>query len=63
MFAAHCMEAGGVFAVVTFFVLERTGLLYKWIEKIEKWGGDPPDSTGFYLTRSMPRSTTVLLPA
>ena len=41
-FAAHCMEAGGLFAVVTFFVLERTGLLYKLIAKIERWGGDPP---------------------
>ena len=36
------MEVGGLFAVVTFFVLERTGLLYKLIAKIERWGGDPP---------------------
>lgn len=42
MFAAHCMEAGGIFVAVMFFILERTGLLYKIVEKIENLGGNPP---------------------
>lgn len=38
MVAAHYVEAGILGAVVIFFVLERTGILYKWLDKVEHWG-------------------------